>query len=119
MKLFANFVDLYGSNVQLHWSSLAFVPACWLRVETTPMSQKGYPDGAGHLAIHQAVALRDALTAWIEDAQRAVAEGSYDEWPEGACSICGSDSEEPGVHREGMDLTYCNFCFQRFSAEAS
>jgi hypothetical protein len=77
---YADFTDLYQSHIRLQFSSRAFHPACWLWIKTTSRSCPGFEDGSGHLSLPQAVALRDALNAFITQAEQQIENGSY--WPE-------------------------------------
>lgn len=77
---YADFIDLYGSRVRVQFSSRAFHPACWLWIKTERCASPGYENGSGHLSLPQAIALRDGLDAFINQAQAKIENGSY--WPE-------------------------------------
>lgn len=56
--------DRVGTEVRIQQSSLATEPAIWVFSDRQPSSESS----ALHLTVKQATALRDALTAAIEDA---------------------------------------------------
>lgn len=65
----------YGHAVEVFMSSTAFDPHCWLRIydpgRDVTWMQDGYPDEGcdvmAHLTLAQAIAIRDRLTAFIDD----------------------------------------------------
>jgi hypothetical protein len=68
----------YGHHVEVFMSSIAFDPHCWLRIFDPDGSMKIDPitqspdagcDLMAHLTLKQAIAVRDRLTAFIEDHQ--------------------------------------------------
>lgn len=54
----------YGHTVRVQESSAAMAPHCWLFVDDSPRSPGTY---SPHLTVEQAVRVRDALTAFIDD----------------------------------------------------
>jgi len=76
----------YGHHVEVFMSSIAFDPHCWLRIfDPTPDgSMKIDPittspdagcDIKAHLTLEQAIAIRDRLTAFIEDSDERIERG--------------------------------------------
>lgn len=71
----------YGHHVEVFMSSIAFDPHCWLRIfdptpdgtmkidPITPSYDAGV-DVMAHLTLDQAIAIRDRLTAFIDDKSR-------------------------------------------------
>lgn len=77
-------VDTYGSRVRVQQSSAAFVARCWVFIEAPKDGPPGSltSDGSGHLSVSQARRVRDALDAFITDAEQAIKDGIYDPEPE-------------------------------------
>lgn len=75
-------VDTYGSTVRVQQSSAAFVARCWLFVDG-PKGNPGFGDGSAHLSVEQARRVRDALSVFIDDAERLINQGVYDSEDDG------------------------------------
>lgn len=79
--VFADFTDLYRSNIKVQYSSRAFHPAVWVWIKGSPANHGGVDsDGSGHLTLPQAKHLIESLQAWVTLAERQIENGSY--WPE-------------------------------------
>lgn len=76
----------YGHHIEVFMSSTAFEPHCWLRIfdPTSDGTMKVDPitkspdagcDLKAHLTLDQAIAIRDRLTAFIEDGDDRMARG--------------------------------------------
>jgi hypothetical protein len=57
-RIYAEFVDTYGAKVDVRESSLATERRVWIHAG----------DGAAHLNVEQAKAVRDALDEWLNEA---------------------------------------------------
>lgn len=61
--VYCRFRDRYGSEILVQQSSLAFEDCVWIFAGDNPDMDEPSP----HLTRTQAIMVRDALTAWIED----------------------------------------------------
>lgn len=64
--VWARFTDLYGGEFTVQRSSLAREPAVWVGLSI---------ERRGHLSVDQARIVRDALTAFLADAEPEVSDG--------------------------------------------
>ena len=74
-------IDLYGSRIRVQMSSRAFHPAVWVFTERVRGCQLT-SDGHAHLTLPQARLVRDALNAFITEAEDLIARELYWEEPD-------------------------------------
>lgn len=61
--IYADFTDRYGEHFTVQESSLATEDCVWV----------GVHGQRGHLTVEMAQHVRDALTGWLEDAEKGIA----------------------------------------------
>lgn len=73
---FEGITDSYGAKVTVYQSSAAVSPHVWLGIRGGSGNEQG-SNAASHLNLEQARAIRDALDAFLKDAEDPKYEGYY------------------------------------------